>query len=78
MGATLIDVLANYADRLEAVDGRLYLTGISNRMSEQIVRTAKLHLTGPVRVFRMTPIIGQSTQKAYADAQAWLVRKHKG
>lgn len=37
MGVTLIDVLADYADRAKAVNGRLYLTGISDRISEQVV-----------------------------------------
>lgn len=72
VGATLVEVLANYADKLNAVDGRLYLTGISTEAHDQIVRTGKLRLSGPVRVYEATPILGQSTREAYADAQAWL------
>ena len=29
LGATLVEVLANYADKLQEAHGRLYLTGIS-------------------------------------------------
>jgi hypothetical protein len=39
-----------------------------------MVRTGKLRLSGPVRVFHATPILGESTRAAYADAKAWLVR----
>jgi sulfate permease, SulP family len=75
LGATLVEVLANYADKLQEANGRLYLTGISEGAYEQVVRTGKLRLTGPVRVYEATPIRGQSTREAHADAQAWLVGK---
>lgn len=77
IGATLINVLANYADRLEAVHGRLYLSGISKNLSEQVVRAAKLVLTGPVRTYKMTPVVGESTHEAYKHAMAWLVETQK-
>ena len=53
-GATLQDVLASYADKLAEVDGRLYLTGISQRVHDQVVRTGKLRLSGPVQVYDAT------------------------
>ena len=73
VGATLLEVLANYADKLEEVNGRLYLSGISERVHDQIIRTGKLHLSGPVHAYEATPIRGQSTRQAVADAQTWLV-----
>jgi SulP family sulfate permease len=73
VGATLLDTLSSYARKLQAADGRLYLTGISRGVYDQIVRTGKLHLTGPVRAYEATPVRGQSTDEAYADAQTWLV-----
>jgi hypothetical protein len=66
-------VLANYADKLKAVNGRLYLTGISEVAYDQLVRTGKLRLIGPVRAYEATAIRGQSTQEAVADARTWLV-----
>ncbi len=75
LGATLVEVLANYADKLQEANGRLYLTGISEGAYAQVVRTGKLRLTGPVRVYEATPIRGQSTQEAVADARTWLVGK---
>ena len=73
IGATLIEVLANYAGKLQAVNGRLYLSGVSEGAYDQIVRTGKLHLSGPVRAYEATPIVGQSTHEAVADARTWLV-----
>ena len=75
LGATLVEVLANYADKLQAVDGRLYLTGIGEGAYEQMVRTGKLRLSGPVRVYEATSVRGQSTREAHADAETWLVGK---
>ncbi|HKO60143.1 MAG TPA: sodium-independent anion transporter [Pyrinomonadaceae bacterium] len=75
VGATLVEVLANYADNLKEANGRLYLTGVSERAYEQIVRTGKLRLTGPVRAYEATPVRGQSTEEAVADARTWLVGK---
>ena len=72
-GATLLEVLDNYAGKLEEVNGRLYLSGISERVHDQIIRTGKLHLSGPVHAYDATPIRGQSTRQAVADAQTWLV-----
>ncbi len=75
LGATLVEVLANYADKLKKGGGRLYLTGISEEAYDQIVRTKKLRLTGSVRAYEATSVRGESTEEAFADAKAWLVGK---
>jgi SulP family sulfate permease len=77
VGATLVEVLATYADTLKAAGGRLYLTGISAKAYDQIVRTGKLRPGGPVRAYEATPILGESTREAYADAKAWLDGVHE-
>lgn len=71
--ATLIEVLTSYAAKLEPVNGRLYLTGISERVYEQYISTGKLRKASPVYVYDATPIRGESTREAVADAQTWLV-----
>ena len=73
LGATLIEVLANYADKLREMNGRLYLSGVGSKAYDQIIRTGKLHLSGPVQAYEATPIRGQSTLQAVADAKTWLV-----
>jgi SulP family sulfate permease len=72
-GATLMEVLANYADKLAEVNGRLYLSGINEDVHDQLVRAGKLRLSGPVQIYEATPVRLEATRKAVADARAWLV-----
>ena len=74
LGATFVKVVADYAGRRAAADGRLYLSGLEPSLTERLSRTG--HLDGPVRTFEATPIVGESTQAAYLDADAWLVTRH--
>lgn len=74
LGATLMDVLGSYARQLDAAGGRLYLTGLSDAAYQQVVRSGKLRLDGPVSAFRATPVVGESTRAARAAARAWLIR----
>jgi sulfate permease, SulP family len=71
-GATLIEVLSRYAERLDAVGGRLYLAGLSAEAHRTAERTEKLRESGVVRVYEATRFRGESTREAYADARAWL------
>jgi SulP family sulfate permease len=77
LGATLVDVLANYADELKTAGGRLYLSGIDQRAREQVARTGKLEFSGPVRLYEATPILGASTRAAIADAEGWLAARQE-
>jgi sulfate permease, SulP family len=73
VGATLIDELAAYADQLAKANGQLYLTGIGEDVYNQMVRTGKLREADIVSVYTSTPIVGESTRQAAADARMWLV-----
>ena len=74
LGSTFIKVVGDYADKLAERDGRLYLTGLEPSLTERLVRTGQVE-HGPVRTFEATPIVGESTQRAYLDAEAWLVKR---
>jgi SulP family sulfate permease len=76
LGATFVKVVGDYADRLAEADGRLYLSGLEPSLTERLHRTG--HLDGPVRAFEATPVVGESTEAAYHDAQAWLVKTRNG
>jgi SulP family sulfate permease len=76
LGATFVKVVGDYADHLAAADGRLYLSGLDPSLTERLRRTG--HIDGPVRAFEATPIVGESTEAAYLDAEAWLVTRHDG
>jgi SulP family sulfate permease len=73
LGATMIDVLADYAEKLKKVGGRLYLSGLSKTAYDQVKRADTLELTGPVHAYGAEPIIWQSTSNAANDARTWLV-----
>jgi SulP family sulfate permease len=72
VGATLIEVLDNYADALSEVGGRIYLSGVDKKVGEQLRRAGKLDLDRAVYLFPADPIFGASTEQAVAHASAWL------
>ena len=72
-GATLIEVLASYVDQLRQVDGRLYLTGLSKSAYTHLRSSGRFQLAAPVRTHEATPILGESTRNALADAETWLL-----
>ena len=76
LGSTFVKVVADYADQLVDSGGRLYLSGLDPSLTEQLRRTG--HIDGPVRAFEATPVVGESTQAAYLDAEAWLVKVRGG
>jgi sulfate permease, SulP family len=71
-GATLVDVLAHYAEELRRADGRLYLTGVRGEAYHRLADAEKLRRAGGVRVYEATAVLGESTRAAVADARAWL------
>jgi SulP family sulfate permease len=73
LGATMIEVLSDYAEKLKKVGGRLYLSGLSKTAYDQVMRADTLELTGPVHAYGAEPIIWQSTSNAADDARTWLV-----
>ncbi|MFV0390166.1 MAG: SulP family inorganic anion transporter [Pyrinomonadaceae bacterium] len=72
VGATLIDVLDDYADDLAKAGGKLYLSGLDKRVAEQLKNSDKLDLDLEVNLFEETPVLGSSTTKASVTAQEWL------
>jgi sulfate permease, SulP family len=73
LGATFLKVITGYAERLAAVDGRLYLSGLDPSVAEQLRHTGRLD--GLVPIFEATPLLGVSTEAARHAAQTWQVRK---
>jgi SulP family sulfate permease len=77
VGATLIDVLAGYARKLKEVNGRLYLSGMSEQVYQQLMSAGKLRDASHIITYDATPIRGQSTRAAIAHAQDWLVSQNE-
>jgi sulfate permease, SulP family len=74
VGATLIEVLDDYADALAEVGGRLYLSGVDEVVANQLRRAGKLDLDRVVHLMPVEDIFGASTERAVAHASAWLGR----
>lgn len=74
VGATLVDVLDRYADDLAEVGGKLYLAGVHPDVARQLTRTSRLELGSEVELHSATPVIGESSRAAVADAREWLAR----
>jgi len=72
MGATLIDILDDYADDLKENGGKLYLTGLDDEQFNYLRSSGKLKRYEEVEVFKETDIIGESTEQAFAHATEWL------
>jgi SulP family sulfate permease len=72
VGATLVEVLDDYADALAEVGGRLYLSGVDEKVGRQLRRAGKLDLDRAVHLVPADDIFGASTEQAMAHASAWL------
>ena len=77
VGATLIEVLASYARKLKEVNGRLYLSGMSEQVYQQLRGAGKLQHVDYIQTYDATSIRGQSTRAAIADAREWLVSQQE-
>ena len=66
--ATFAVVVEDYARRLQAAGGRLFLSGLDPALEDQLERTGTL----PASAFRATSIVGESTAEAYEAASAWI------
>jgi hypothetical protein len=59
------------------VDGRLYLSGMSETAYDQVVESGRIKLMGPVHGYEAEPVVWESTTDAVADARGWLVRQRE-
>jgi sulfate permease, SulP family len=71
-GATAVTVLRGYARRLEALGGRLYLSGMDPNAVAPFVRAGHITADGPIEIVTASSVIGASTDEAYERATSWL------
>ncbi len=67
-----MDVLDDDADDLAAVDGRLYLTGVDEKLADLLRRVGKLDLRDTIQIVPVSDVIGASTHDAVDAARRWL------
>jgi SulP family sulfate permease len=73
MGATAFSVLSSYASRLDERGGRLYLSGVDARLVAQFEQSGRVGASGPLRLIEATPVVGESTRRAMAEGEAYLI-----
>jgi SulP family sulfate permease len=71
VGATLVDVLDDYADELAAAGGKLYLTGVEPRLIAPLMKSSRLRDGNDPLLYAATHRLGESTRRAVEDATAW-------
>jgi SulP family sulfate permease len=74
LGATAFAVLAGYARRLAAEDGRLFVSGVDPQLFASFHRVVDVEERRWMDVYEAEPTLGDSTRRALRDAEAWLVR----
>ncbi len=72
VGATLIDVINEYAHALAAGGGRLFLCGMEEQVSERLKRAERLELHDEVAIFPATGVLRDSTKQAVDAANEYL------
>jgi SulP family sulfate permease len=75
LGATAFAVLSDYAERLAATGGRLYLSGVDPAVVRQIQRNRKVEKVTGVRIFEADDVVGDSSLRAYHAASRWLATR---
>jgi SulP family sulfate permease len=78
LGATALSVLRTYAHRLDALGGRLFVSGVDPKVSGLIRRTGRASEERPFEVVEATSIIGESTDAALDLATAWIAERSAG
>ena len=72
LGSTFFTVADEYAARLHALGGRLYLSGVSPELAKQMRAAHVVEHTEGLHIVEATPVIGESSFEAYHAATAGL------
>jgi SulP family sulfate permease len=73
LGATFFHVIADYARRLAEGDGELYLTGLDPEVTAHWTRSGYAERADKVRLYEASPRVGESTMRAFHDAETHAV-----
>ena len=70
---TFLAVIGAYAERLEASDGQLYLSGLDESLATKWEGNGLPERVGSIRLYRASPQIGASTYAAFLSADSRVV-----
>ena len=74
VSSTFIQIVERTSKKLAAQNSRLMLSGVSDHVYLQLVRTGAIDVIGRDSVFKMQPRIHASVREAVAAGEAWLKR----
>lgn len=74
-GATLIEVLREYARSLRDADSKLVIVTDNVRLVTQLHATAVADVIDDSNIYRGTEYIGETVRRAHADALAWIAER---
>ena len=77
LGATAFAVISRYAAALDERGGRLYLSGAAPELIRQFRDSGRVRAAGPIRLIEAQPVVGESTRRAIADAEAFLITEDR-
>mgnify|MGYP002640169342 CR=1 FL=1 len=71
-GATLIDVVKQYAESLRETDSKLMIVTGNRNVIRQLRVTGATDVIGAENIYRSTKFLGESTRQAHDDAREWI------
>jgi SulP family sulfate permease len=71
-GATFLDLLHAYAERLGSVGSKLMVVTDNRRLVQQLISTGTAAVIGEENIYRSTEYVGETVRRAYGDAMAWI------
>ncbi len=72
LGSTFFSVLGEYAGRLGAGGGRLFLSGVAPELYERMASAGLLARIPNLEVWQATTVVSESSLEAYDAARAWV------
>ena len=72
LGSTFINLLERYARELRSRNSKLMLAGVEPLVIKQFTKTSITDTIPLTDIFPVTPILGESLQRAQAAAEQWL------
>lgn len=75
MGATLIDILDNYAEDLKQAGGKLYISGLDQDQLRYLRISGKLVEHEEAEFFPETNVLGEATRTTVLHANQWIKDK---
>jgi len=74
IGATLTEVIEEFYEKIERAEGRFYITELNDESYASFSAQTASNVLKGIRILKRTVIIGESTEQAVLDAQAWLIK----